>query len=204
MDALLVKILAAQMKRMTGVAGDYDRWMQETRRILAAHGAVGATNDEARLWREGEQAKSRWADEGKGMTARAALVEATLRSLGEIVRGDKRATDVIFPNSSLALVEGVYKNNAVADAFNGVMADVVRRHAEENRGRTLRLLELGAGTGGSSEGILRTLDAFRNDVAEYCYSDLSKWFLLHGEQAYGRGREFFKTAVIDVEKGFEE
>ena len=117
----------------------------------------------------------------------------------------------MFPKSSLALVEGVYKNNAVAAFFNGVMAEVVGQYVDERRsGRTrdaggmnLRLLELGAGTGGSSQGILQKLDEYRHDVEEYRYSDVSKMFILHGEQAYGGGREYLKYAVVDIETGLE-
>jgi acyl transferase domain-containing protein/enoyl-CoA hydratase/carnithine racemase/acyl carrier protein/SAM-dependent methyltransferase len=235
MDEALVRMLWAQMETMckdgewrgeewtktAGVAGEYQRWVDESLRILVRHGylqdAAGtwkvargkAIKEEEAPWTGWEREKSRWEEAGNG--AQVKLVEATLRGLGEILRGEKRATDIMFPSSSLELVEGVYKHNAVADYFNGVMANVVGRYVEERReagkrqgGLKLRLLELGAGTGGSSEGILRQLDRYPEEVEEYCYSDVSKWFLLHGEQAYGKGREYLRTAIVDVERALEE
>ena len=74
----------------------------------------------------------------------------------------------------------------------------------KREGLKLRLLELGAGTGGTSEGLLQKLDGYRQELQEYCYSDVSKVFLVHGEQAYGRAREFLKYAVVDVEKGLDD
>ncbi len=197
-DGLLVKMLRGQLAEVPRVAGEYERWLEESLRILGEGGVQRESPDA--LWTEWEAQKSRW----DGMTAEVALVETTLRSLGAILRGEKRATDVIFPNSSLSLVEGVYKNNALADSFNRVMADVVCSYVEARRGTKLRLMELGAGTGGSSEGILQKLDAYRDDVAEYCYTDVSKVFLLHGERAFGAGRDYLKYAIVDVERGLQE
>ncbi|HEY0139905.1 MAG TPA: SDR family NAD(P)-dependent oxidoreductase [Thermoanaerobaculia bacterium] len=209
-DAVLAELLSAQMAPMgeePRVTGDYEHWLVESRHILHryGHSLDTRTADKARLWSEWERTKNQW--NAEGMRAQVALVETTLLSLEAILRGEKRATDVMFPNSSLALVEGVYKNNAVADYLNRVMENVVRWYTEERRkttGPKLRLLELGAGTGGSSQGILQTLDAYRDHVEEYCYSDVSKLFLLHGEKAYGPGRDYLTYAVIDVEKGLPE
>lgn len=233
-DALLVKMLRGQVERMgwkgeapgawseeqwrqrTGLAGEYGRWWSESLRILARNG--GAREDQVRAqgeelwWRAWEKEKSRFDEQGHGMRAQVKLVDAALRNMDAILRGSKRATDVLFPDSSLALVEGVYKNNPVSDHFNEVMADVVRCYVRARRreegsvspGLSLRLLELGAGTGGSSQRILQTLDGDRDAVVEYCYSDVSRWFLRHGEQEFGAGREYLTYAVVDVEKGLPE
>lgn len=211
-DEALAKMLWGQIAGMAAdgpeprVAGDYARWLKETLRILAGRGyMLNAGPNEFQLWIEWESNKSRW--EAQGMSAPVRLVETTLRSLVPILRGEKRATDVMFPSSSLALVEGIYKNDAVADHFNDVMVDVVRRYVEERKGAAspkLRLLELGAGTGGSSQAILRKLDAYRGEVEEYRYTDVSKGFVLHGETTYGAGRDYLQYAVVDVEKGLQE
>ncbi|HEY0371935.1 MAG TPA: SDR family NAD(P)-dependent oxidoreductase, partial [Thermoanaerobaculia bacterium] len=159
LDERLARMLRAQMKSgdwREEATDEYRRWVEESRSILDK---FTETIEEEPLWTSWEREKSRW--EEAGMSAQVKLVEATLRSLGAILRGEKRATDVMFPSSSLELVEGVYKHNTVADYFNGVMADVVGRYVEERkkeqRSLRLRLLELGAGTGGTSEGILRRL-----------------------------------------------
>jgi len=198
-------------KTKTGIAGDYDRWLHESLRIVHGRDDLAEADGQA-LWSEWEREKFRWAEQGAGISAHVQLVEATLRSLPAILRGEKRATDVMFPGSSLGLVEGVYKNNHVSDYFNEAMADVVCRYVEERRreagprpeGLSLRLLELGAGTGGSTQTILRRLDAYRQEVAEYRYTDVSKVFLVHGEQAYGASRDYLQYAVLDVERGLEE
>ncbi len=211
----------AEWKRSAAAIGGYDRWLEQSLRILVRRAHIeeaggrfhsnngdGSPVDDEKLWREWEIGTSRWEESDQSMRGRLKLVDATLRNLREILRGEKRATDVMFPNSSLDLVAGVYKNNAMADFFNGVMAEVAGRYVEartKEEGRTeLRLLELGAGTGASSEAILRRLDRHRQSIREYCYSDISKVFLLHGEEAYGEGREYLTYTLVDVEKGIEE
>jgi polyketide synthase PksM len=208
-DDVLARMLGRQLRAITGVATEYERWLEESRRIVAAHGcALNTAGGDDQLRQEWEREATRL--EGQGMAAEVKLVDTTLRSLDFILRGQTRATDVIFPGSSLSLVEGVYKNNAVADDFNRVMADVVcwyveqrKSEARAERGTNLRLLELGAGTGGSSQGILRKLDAYRQHIEEYRYTDVSKIFLVHGEKTYGAGREYLKYAVVDVEKSLQ-
>jgi polyketide synthase PksM len=202
---------AAEWKKKAGISESYDRWMRETLRILDSRGYLQGGRETAgddQLWAEWESEKGRLRQEEQNLTAQLNLVDTTLRSLAAILRGEKRATDVIFPNCSLKLVEGVYKHPPIADYFNGVMAESVRWYVEK-RTRTeakakLRLLELGAGTGGSSAGVLRKLDAFRDNVQEYCYTDLCKAFLLHGQQAYGAGRDYLRYAIVDVEKDLAE
>ena len=89
------------------------------------------------------------------------LLETTLRALPEILSGTRPATDVIFPNSSMELVEDIYKHNEVADRFNAILAetviDYVRARRADGAPAGLRILEIGAGTGGTSAMVFRKL-----------------------------------------------
>jgi acyl transferase domain-containing protein/enoyl-CoA hydratase/carnithine racemase/aryl carrier-like protein len=131
------------------------------------------------------------------------LIEACLRRLPEILTGALPATDVLFPDSSMHLVEGIYKHNLIADHFNRVLGDNLRAEfaAKTARGeRGLRLLEIGAGTGGTTAGLLPMLRGFGDLVEEYCYTDLSKAFLLHAQETYKPEFPALRTAIFDVGK----
>src|SRR5262249_29619621 len=101
------------------------------------------------------------------------------------------------------LVEGIYKNNTVADYFNEVLAGVVAAYIEERHrhdpGSRLRVLEIGAGTGGSTALLLKRLEAYRQQIAEYCYSDISRAFLIHGEKEYGGRNPYLTYRLFNVE-----
>ena len=77
----------------------------------------------------------------------------------EILTGKASATDILFPNSSMDLVEGVYKNNQVADYFNDVLADTLTAYLQERLKQEpeakIRILEIGAGTGGTSAAVIQ-------------------------------------------------
>src|SRR5690606_30935214 len=134
--------------------------------------------------------------------------ERTLRGLPEILRGQCLATDVLFPAGTMEQMSGSYQGNPIADYFNEVLAEVVLRYLQERwqreAGAGVRLLEIGAGTGGTSAAVLRKLDEHGERIEEYCYTDISKAFLQHGERCYGQRRPYLRFRPFDVEKSARE
>ena len=138
------------------------------------------------------------------------MVEACLRALPDILSGKQAPTDVMFPNSSMALVEGIYKNNVLADSFNGILADSIVAYLRARKDhKPIRILEIGAGTGGTTYMVLKKLTewsktANRDRIEEYCYTDISKAFLIHAETEYACEHPFLTTQIFDVENLVEE
>ncbi|QWP75338.1 polyketide synthase dehydratase domain-containing protein [Lysobacter sp. K5869] len=154
------------------------------------------------LWPRWDAAMPGWC-ENANHRAYLGLIEACLRKLPDILTGALPATDVVFPESSMHLVEGIYKHNLIADHFNRVLGDTLRAEvaAKAARGeRGLRLLEIGAGTGGTTAGLLPMLRGFGDLIEEYCYTDLSKAFLLHAREVYEPEFPALRTAIFDVGK----
>ncbi len=177
----------------------YGPWLRES---VAALGRGGRVDLEV-VQAEWERRKQAWREDS-AMGARAALVEATLGALPEILGGETPATDILFPDSSMALVEGIYKNNPAADYFNERMAAAAEAWLEARLERdphaTIRILEIGAGTGGATASLLSGLRSRRENVAEYCYTDLSRAFLMHGKKTYGPDHPCLVCKSFDVEK----
>lgn len=147
--------------------------------------------------------KGQW-NRDPNMHAQINLVESTLRALPDIITGKLNATEVIFPNSSMNLVEGIYKNNKVADYFNEVLANVVLEYIDKrielNSNVKINIFEVGAGTGGTSSVIFKKLEPIRNHIGEYCYTDVSKAFFSHAKQQYGTKYDYITYKIFDVEK----
>ena len=193
--------------------GLHSRWLDETIRMLEASGIVrieaghwtghrAPTSLDA-LWDQWDRTVAGW----KADPARASLVgllEACLRALPQIARGERLATDVVFPDASLDLVEGVYKGNPVVDYFSDVLATNVVRYLEARLTRDpaadIRLIEIGAGTGGTTAGLLPRLDRFRDNIKEYCYTDISRAFLVHAEDRYAQRYPYLTTRIFDVSR----
>jgi polyketide synthase PksR len=127
-----------------------------------------------------------------------------VRALPKILTGKIPATDIIFPDSSMELVQGIYKGNKVADYFNEVVAKAVEAYIKERieiePGATVRIIEIGAGTGGTSAVVFSKLKMYRANIKEYCYTDLSKAFLLHAEKEYKPENPYLTCRIFNVER----
>lgn len=187
----------------------YDKWLVSTIDHLQQQGLLNANltvNKIKKLeeaWAEWETKKSTWIT-NPDLKAHILLLEACLKALPNILSGKQPATDVMFPNSSMELVEGIYKRNVVADYYNQVLAETLRACINQkyhvDKKVKFRILEIGAGTGGTTARLLPMLKEFGDFVAEYCYTDLSKAFLLHAEEHYQPQFPALTTAIFDVSK----
>ncbi|QNP68365.1 amino acid adenylation domain-containing protein [Streptomyces roseirectus] len=139
------------------------------------------------------------------------LTRLFLRAYAEILRGEIRATEIMFPGSSMALVADFYKANPLTDSFNELVRDAVSVHLEQRvarlaPGERLRVVEFGAGTGATTDAVLPVL-APHADRVSYWFTDISPHFLDHAE-ARLRPRYstpgFLNFRVLDLERGHQE
>ena len=199
----------------TAIQPGFTRWLDESFASLAraqllvaqpgyfqpVAGVAEITLEEA--WWEWNQLRQEWLDDPQ-QGAKVTLLETMLRNTQAILTGQIKATDIMFPDSSMALVEKVYKHNLVADYFNLVLSktvvDKIKSLLAEDPQRQIRILEVGAGTGGTTAVLLPQLAPYANNIAEYCYTDLSKSFLFHAQREYGLGNPFLRYELFNVEK----
>jgi len=132
------------------------------------------------------------------------LVETCIRALPEVLSGGTAATDILFPEASMRRLEPLYRDNAVADAVNDLLADNLIAACEARLGMDpsgkLRILEIGAGTGGTTTRVLPRLDRMADRIAGYVYTDVSKAFLFHGQERFAAARPYVETRLLDVER----
>lgn len=181
-------------------------WLDHTVTVLLSHGElvregdfvtpgrIAPTPEQAwRAWREWKTAR---ADDPE-LAAKTRLTERMIEALPAILSGRTKATAVMFPGGSFELVEPAYRGNATADYFNDVTAGAVRAEADA-RGAGIRLLEIGAGTGSTSERVFARLAG--RDVAEYRYTDISKAFLIDAERRFAGRVPYVSFSAFDVER----
>ncbi len=192
----------------------HKQWIEESLRTLASNGLLTINNGlynvntakkitRVLAWKIWFAKKPAW-KKNQQMTAQVDLLESCLKSLGNILTAKIHATDIIFPNSSMELVENIYKNNYVADFFNQSLADyianAIEQRIKQDPQAKIRLLEVGAGTGGTSALVFEALKPYEKNIAEYCYTDLSKAFLLHAEENYAPDTPYLSYAIFNAEK----
>ena len=88
------------------------------------------------IWKQWDKAKNVW-NANPNWEKQVTLLETCLKALPEILKGEVLSTDIIFPNSSLHLVEGVYKGSFQVDYFNDVLCNTLRTCINEHLQNTL-------------------------------------------------------------------
>ncbi|HEX4713359.1 MAG TPA: SDR family NAD(P)-dependent oxidoreductase, partial [Ktedonobacteraceae bacterium] len=211
LEELLARLLWARLASLGWLRGDiiaparYVRWGEAAQRLLRARGI--RLEEQAPAW---ETAWAQWESyrqsvgEDAALGAQVRLVDATLQALPEILSGKRAATEVLFPQGGVNLVEGIYRDQPVADYFNAVLAErleaYVQRRLEQDRQIKLRILEIGAGTGGTSRKLFERLTAYVENIEKYCYTDVSATFLLHAQEHYQTQAPYLRTQRLDIER----
>nr|AEC04357.1 polyketide synthase [Chitinophaga sancti] len=204
----------SEQRVVSGVLPIYYRWLEESLLVLSRHDFVRLTDnvwyvtdyspvDMDAVWGEWDSRKEAWLS-NPHIKAKVVLLEVSLKALPEVLTGRKQSTQIMFPNSSMKLVEGIYKYNLVADYFNEVLADTVvdylNTRIKDDPAVRIRIIEIGAGTGGTSAMVFKKLAGYHQHVAEYCYTDLSRAFLMHADREFGSQNPFLTYRIFDAGK----
>lgn len=120
--------------------------------------------------------------------------------LAEVLRGELDPLQLLFAGGSLAEIEHVYENSPLAQIYNRIVREsvetAVERISASRPDRVLRVLEVGAGTGGTTASVLQALPGGRTD---YVFSDVSRLFLAQAREKFAAW-PFVRYQALDVER----
>jgi acyl transferase domain-containing protein/NADPH:quinone reductase-like Zn-dependent oxidoreductase/SAM-dependent methyltransferase/acyl carrier protein len=140
-----------------------------------------------------------------GHLAEALLCAANCSELRPLLRGEKEAVQILFAGAGADLLEQFYGDGLFTSQWLGAIATAVQevaRHLPEGRG--LRILEVGAGTGGLTSLVLGLLE---RGLHSYTFTDVSAAFFSGAMQKLAAFPEVeFKTFDLEkpgTEQGFE-
>jgi len=131
----------------------------------------------------------------------AARAELTLLgqcgpSLARVLRGEVAALSLLFPEGSTAMVEAVYGDSPLARVSSTLVAQAIAAAIDQLPvDRSVRILEIGAGTGGTTARVLPYLPSAR---AEYVFTDVSPHFLARAREKF-RGFPWVEHRILDIE-----
>jgi len=118
-----------------------------------------------------------------------------------VLRGEESPLETLFPGGSPDLARGLYERSATMRYFNGVAAAVFATLGDlVPAGRLLRVMEVGAGTGGTTSSLLPALDGMRT---RYLFTDVSELFLDRARERFAE-YGFVDYGLYDLEKSPQE
>ncbi|MEW2354049.1 methyltransferase [Spirillospora sp. NPDC029432] len=138
------------------------------------------------------------ADEGEraGYPAETtAFMLSAMARLPELLRDEIQVQQLLFGGDGAAAADGAYRENGVNRHLNAAVGEVLRwAGRDRGNGGPLRVLELGAGVGGTTTG---ALDALADAEIDYLFTDVSRYFLSLGRERFG-DRAGVRFATFDI------
>ena len=171
--------------------------------LLASRGWIGHTPEGWQALSAVAGAESGWeaaqaalATAEPSLAPHLELLDRCFASLDGILDGSVPATDAFFPGGSMELLTRIYAGDANAAFLHEAVARAVVAAARDAE-RPARVLEIGAGTGGTSRPVLGAL-ADAGPGVDYMFTDLSPRFLPEARARFGATCPGFTTAVLDI------
>jgi acyl transferase domain-containing protein/SAM-dependent methyltransferase/acyl carrier protein len=138
-----------------------------------------------------------WA-EGEGLSDEPVLrgyLERCGTMLADVVTGKESPLETLFPGGSFEVAEALYEASPAARYINGIVGAVVGAAAAAlGSVDKLRVLELGAGTGGTTSALLPALLPERT---VYVFTDVSELFLARARERL-EAFPFLRYGLLDI------
>ncbi|GAA3734298.1 non-ribosomal peptide synthetase [Salinactinospora qingdaonensis] len=200
----------AELVERMGVAGAYGRlvrrWVAALREegylrpdpntgaLSLAEEVAGDLKERlAAAWERAEAARAAAGDE----TPLISYFRTSIDHLPSLLRGEEDPLRLLFPEGGVEVSANLYEDALFNRWANRVAAQAVAHLAQRRAasGEPLRVLEVGAGAGGTSAEVLEALAGL--DV-DYLYTDLSQFFLNQARERFG-DRPGLRYAVYDLD-----
>ncbi|MFB6887816.1 SDR family NAD(P)-dependent oxidoreductase [Kitasatospora sp. NPDC056327] len=162
---------------------------------LGADGEVGAGTPDPGALRDALAA-----DHPHGAGA-LELIADCAAALPDVLAGRRSGLELLFPGGSDRRLAPLYADDPRSAYFNAGCAGAVRaavaRALEGRPGATVSVLEIGAGTGGTSRPVLEALAPYGDRVV-YDFTDLATGLVRRAGQRFGPDHPCARFRVLDV------
>jgi acyl transferase domain-containing protein/NADPH:quinone reductase-like Zn-dependent oxidoreductase/SAM-dependent methyltransferase/aryl carrier-like protein len=196
------RFTAAGLREQLGIVAQHHRLLGRYLNLMQDEGLLRQEEAEWVVERDPvfEDPEPLWRDvlsRNPAFFAEATLIRRCGLRLHEVLRGEANPLQLIFPEGSLATAEHLYQDSPSMRFSNTLAQEAIRLAlAKAPPGRTVRVLEIGAGTGGLTSYVLPWLPPGRT---EYVFTDLSNHFFLKAEPKFA-DYPFVKYQKLDIEK----
>ncbi len=190
-----------QIRRMR-VIEDHHRLFHHMFKLLRDAGIVSGENGKFEIIKSPEIRDVRaWMDELNTKFPQfhheSTLLGRCGPEISGVLQGAVDPIQLIFPEDKWDAIVQYYVEGFAFRKYNDIasrsIAELIRKIPED---QTIRVLEIGAGTGGMTQAILPILPA---DRTEYVFTDLSHMFMLKAQQRFAK-YPFVQYKILDIEQ----
>lgn len=125
------------------------------------------------------------------------LLQRCGQELAQVLQGKRHPLHLLFSNGDSTSLTKLYQDSSVARIVNTLVQKTIAIALENLPKRSsVRILEIGAGTGGTTAHILPHLPAAQT---EYVFTDLSRVFMGKARQKFGN-YPYVQYQILDIEQ----
>jgi len=117
------------------------------------------------------------------------------KDLAAILTGQTSALETLFPGGAFDRAEDIYERAPLSAYFSSLARAALEGFLRTGRPDTLRVLEIGAGTGATTSALLPALPP---ETTAYYFTDVSGLFLHHAERKFA-DYPFVRYGHFDIE-----
>ena len=189
-----------QLMRRMAVEKRHRRLMERLLNVLGEEGLLRPAGEEWEVCRtpetiEPERDMAALREKFPEGAAELNMLENCGRGFAEALSGGVDPLQLLFPGGSIDAAEALYRDAPAYKAFNLLIQQAVASAARSlPSGRTLRVLEVGGGTGGTSSYVLPVLPA---DRTQYFFTDAGQRFVAKAAQKFSR-YDFLQYLALDI------
>lgn len=122
--------------------------------------------------------------------------------LPQLVQGKEDPLNILFPKGDVEPAMAAYHDNKINQMLNDITKKEILYLCQEKNlkapSKKFRILEVGAGVGGTSIDVIPTLDGYN---VEYYFTDLSTFFLNKAKENFNQ-YNWVKYGLFDINKEF--
>jgi acyl transferase domain-containing protein/SAM-dependent methyltransferase len=116
--------------------------------------------------------------------------------LSAVLRGEQSPLETLFPSGAFELADGLYRRSATMRYINDLAASAVQAFVAARGAQPLRVLEIGAGTGGTTAALL---PCFVPEATRYRFTDVSPFFFDRAREEFGH-LGFIDFGELDLDR----
>ncbi|WP_442939534.1 nocobactin polyketide synthase NbtC [Nocardia sp. CY41] len=126
----------------------------------------------------------------------ATFLQRSDEHLTELAQDRVRVQELLFPDGDMLTAEAAYRDNIISSYLNTAAREIVAGIAERlERDRSpIRILELGAGIGGTTNDVLAGLSGL---TVDYHFTDLSTFFLAAAQKRFAE-YPWIRYGIMDL------